>query len=162
MAEGLLRHHLAEAGIGVRVRSAGTLGWNERPATDHAVRAMAERGVDITAHRSRTLTDEDVASADLVIGMTRIHAGAVVARNEALRERTFLPGELVRLAEAVGPCPAPEKLAAWAAELGAQRPAGPIGRAMDEIPDPAGEPLDVYRAVADRLDRIARSLLRLL
>ena len=37
--------------------------------------------------------------------------------------------------------------------VGASRPAGPIGRAMDEIPDPAGEPLAAYRRVAERLER---------
>ena len=86
MAEALLRRHLAEAGIAAEVRSAGTLGWNDRPATDHAVTVMAELGLDIGAHTSRRLAPE-LLHADLVVTMTRDPAGAVLARDPELRSR---------------------------------------------------------------------------
>jgi arsenate reductase (thioredoxin) len=49
MAEGLLR---AAAGKGIEVESAGTEATRVHPL---AVKAMAERGIDITGHTSKTL-----------------------------------------------------------------------------------------------------------
>lgn len=155
MAEALLRRHLAEAGIAAEVRSAGTLGWNDRPATDHAVTVMAELGLDIGAHTSRRLAPE-LLHADLVVTMTRDHAGAVLARDPELRSRVFLPAEFARLATEGSAHPV-----AWidrVTAVGDRRDGPLIGRPAEEVPDPAGEPLDVYRSTAQRLDRELRGL----
>jgi protein-tyrosine phosphatase len=162
MAEGLLRHHLEASGLDLLVASAGTLGWNERPASAHAVTVLHERGIDIAHHRSRKLEGADIGRADLVLVMTRVHGGAVVAHDEAARVRTFLPAELVRIAAAAGGRPAGVPFGDWVAELGAARPPGPLGRAHEEVADPAGESLDVYRATADRLERTFERLMPLL
>ncbi|MCU0272156.1 MAG: hypothetical protein MUE34_02890 [Acidimicrobiales bacterium] len=162
MAEGLLRHHLGGSGLDLLVESAGTLGWNERPATPHAVEVLRERGIDIETHRSRKLSGDDVRAAQLVLVMTRIHAGAVLAHDPTARDRTFLPAELLRLAQASGGRPGAVPFGTWIAQLGAARPAGPIGRAQEEVADPAGEPLEVYRATADRLERTVERLVALL
>ena len=141
-------------GVTATVHSAGTLGWSGRPATPEAVEVMAERGIDISGHVSRRLTTAAVAEADLVVAMTRAHAWAATARVGDKLAVTFLPGELTRLASDVGPRGEGEDLAAWATRLSQGRPVDrPIGRARDEIEDPAGEPIDVYREVADRLER---------
>ncbi len=75
MAEGLLRQQLVQAGLDSRysVASAGTWGVNGHPASENAVIAMAERGVDISTHRARTITAADVADADLILVMSREH-----------------------------------------------------------------------------------------
>src|SRR5690606_11342367 len=81
MAEALLRHHLRAAGHDITVASAGTLGWNGRPATPHAVEVLAERGVSLAGHISRKLTRDLLDASDLVVAMTRTHAWAVAAHD---------------------------------------------------------------------------------
>lgn len=75
MAEGLLRQRMAEEGLDSRyeVASAGTWGVQGSPASENAVAVMAERGVDIGAHRARTVSAPDVAAADLILVMSREH-----------------------------------------------------------------------------------------
>ncbi|HEY9558892.1 MAG TPA: hypothetical protein VIR58_19290, partial [Acidimicrobiales bacterium] len=65
MAEVLLRRHLGRAGIDAHVSSAG-LRPGGAPATDHGVAAMADRGLDLGANRSRRVDRDLVAGADLV------------------------------------------------------------------------------------------------
>jgi protein-tyrosine-phosphatase len=75
MAEGLLRQKLAQQGLDSRyeVSSAGTWGVDGRPASEHAITVMAERGIDISEHRARTVTGSDVAEADLILVMSGEH-----------------------------------------------------------------------------------------
>ena len=67
MAEALAR---SIAGGGIHVESAGVEAADGMPATEHAVTVMAERGVDITSHRSRSVESVDVSQFDVVIAMT--------------------------------------------------------------------------------------------
>jgi len=159
MAEAILRARLAARGIAAEVNSVGTLGWSGRPATPKAVDVMAAMGLDISAHRSRRIEPAHL-DVDLVLAMTRDHAGAVIARDEAARPRVFLPSELVRLLRSTPrevPDEAPDGgtragVAQQILGLGALRQ-GAIGRAAEEVADPAGESVDVYRVTAQRLDR---------
>jgi protein-tyrosine-phosphatase len=160
MAAALLAHHLGSRPdtAGLSVASAGTLGWSGRPATAAAVTAVARRGADLTAHRSRSLRDAaaDLERAAVVIAMTRVHAGAVAAHRPALAPTTFLPAELVRLA---APRATGQALAEWAAAAGARRTSHRVvGRAADEIDDPIGHPPEVYEATAARLDAVMASI----
>jgi protein-tyrosine-phosphatase len=161
MAAALLRHHLAHAGVALPVQSAGTLGWNGRPATAHAVEVLAARGVTLGEHVSRRLTRELLDDADIVVAMTRTHAWAVAAHDDDAAARTFLLDELVRLGERAGPRGG-EPIGAWVAELDGLRPPERLGRAADEVADPAGEPIEQYRRTADRIERAATRLARLL
>ncbi|MFM8303336.1 MAG: hypothetical protein ACKOA9_03400 [Actinomycetota bacterium] len=151
MAEALLRSALEDLGIGARVHSAGTLAWRGG-ASEGARVAMAERGIDLSAHRSRRLDAAMVRDADLVLGMTRTHVWASVTHAPDARDRVFLPGELARLGEAGGPPRPGERLRDWAVRVAARRPDPRVpGHPQDEVPDPAGEPVTVYRATAARL-----------
>ena len=161
MAEAILRARLAEAGVQAHVASAGTLGWSQNPANPHAVTAMAELGLDVGSHVSRPISDVDL-DVDLVVAMTRIHAGAVIGRDRALKSRVFLPAEFSRLARGTQP---PTLRASTRFEMrerietiAAQRLGDLIGRPAEEIEDPMGEPPAVYRATAARLDRHLTSL----
>jgi len=152
MAAAILQQRLAERGADARVTSAGTRAWN-RGATDDAVTVMREHGLEIGGHENRQLTRELVEEADLVLGMTRDHVSITNARSPAARSRTFLVGELARVGADVGPRPGPEPVATWVERAAAARPLHqPLGRAMDEIADPAGQPIDVYRRTAQELD----------
>lgn len=81
MAEGLIRARLKAAGAerSVSVSSAGTWAEEGVAATGHAVSAVAERGVDISGHRSREVSADLVGPADLILVMTAGHAEALCA-----------------------------------------------------------------------------------
>jgi protein-tyrosine phosphatase len=132
-------------------------------ATEPAVEVMREHGLDIAGHENRQVTRDLVEEADLVLGMTRDHVSIAIARSPSARGRTFLVGELARLGGQVGPRNASEPLARWTERAANARPPNrPLGRAVDEIADPVGEPIEVYRRTAavldDRLTEIAALL----
>jgi protein-tyrosine-phosphatase len=79
MAAGLLRQRLAVEKVNARHRvlSAGVWAADGEPASEPAVATMAERGIDISDHRSHSLTTEEVAGADLILVMTHEHARLV-------------------------------------------------------------------------------------
>ncbi len=162
MAQALLEHHLRERGLGISVSSAGILGWNEGPAVDEAVAALADRGIQLDGHVSRRIDAEQIRAADLVLTMTSDHAEAVRLRAPDVPERVFVLGEFLRLAERVGPrddAPLPE----WVRRVDAERPAQRRRASPgDEIPDPLGEPAEVYRILAVRLDETTRRIATLL
>jgi protein-tyrosine phosphatase len=162
MAAAILERRLSELGVDARVTSAGTRPWNAG-ATDYSVTVMSERGLDISGHENCQLTRDLVDQADLVLGMTRDHVSIATARSPDARGRTFLVGELARLGGQVGPRDTSEPLARWAERAANARPSNrPLGRAVDEIADPVGEPIEVYRHTAavldDRLTEIAALL----
>ncbi|HVW34635.1 MAG TPA: low molecular weight protein arginine phosphatase, partial [Acidimicrobiia bacterium] len=72
MAAALLGRRLEDAGVKATVSSAGLL-FDGRPATDHGVAVLAERGLDTSGHRSRKLRPDHLSEVDLVIGMGRSH-----------------------------------------------------------------------------------------
>ena len=156
MAEALLRHHL-RADPTMPVASVGTIGWNGYPATPHAVEVLAERGIDLGSHISRKINRDDVARSDLIIAMTRKHGWAVAAHDPEASTRTFLLGEVTRLAREQPRNG--ESLRDWAEAIARNRkPDRPMGQASDEIHDPVGESIEVYRATAAVLDRLLGEL----
>ncbi len=75
MAAGLMRQRLAQAGLNHhQVASAGVWALDGRPASDHAITVMAERGIDISDHIAHTVTADNMAEADLVLVMMRDQA----------------------------------------------------------------------------------------
>jgi protein-tyrosine phosphatase len=123
---------------------------------------MHELGLAIDGHVSRALTDDLVADADLVLGMTRDHVWRATRAGPDAASRTFLVGELARLGAVTGARADGEDVRTWAARVAASRPDGPVGRVGDEVDDPVGEPIAVYRATAARLDRDLATIAALL
>jgi ribose 5-phosphate isomerase B len=98
MAAALLTSALAAAG-GSRskryaVKSAGLqVSLPGAPASEHAVSAMAERGISLAGHRARQLGVADVAGADLILTMTAAHKAQIAGRWPGAREKVFTLGE---------------------------------------------------------------------
>jgi len=67
------------SGVGIDVISAGAYTSAGLPATDEAISAVSDQGIDIRAHRSTPLTRELVESADVIYCMTAGHLQAVLA-----------------------------------------------------------------------------------
>lgn len=157
IAEGLLRGALtARFGDDApTLSSAGTWGVHGASATSEAVTAAAERGVDISGHHARRLSDVRVRDADLVVGMAAEHREAVADEHEPF-DRVFTLKELVRILEsmpAASAGAAPGSLGDRVALAIAARQEGFAGNPNDEdIADPLGLPLQSYRAIAWELD----------
>jgi protein-tyrosine phosphatase len=159
MAEVLLRSTLADRGVEATVSSAGLFRGGV-PASPGSVRAMARRGLDLDAHRSRTVTAELLDGADLVVGMARLHVKEAVLAVPDVWPRAFTLKELVRRGAAAGPRPAGEPVADWLARLHeGRRRADLIGDdPADDVADPIGGPDDLYLRTADELELLVRRL----
>lgn len=158
MLRTLLSDHGARADIG----SAGLLRGGA-PATRDAIAVMADRGIDISGHVSRTIDRDVVRSTPLMIGMAREHVRGAIERGAAL-ERSFTLKELVRRGEEAGPRRRDESVPDWLARVGAGRSQTDlVGQDhADDIPDPVGRPRADYEATAGELDVLLRRLVALL
>ena len=137
MAEGMLRARLpGDLSQRVAIRSAGTLGINGQPAPSPAIVAAQEYGADLSRHRSHGLSDELVSWADLILVMERAHLRFIQERYPEAAARTHLLRRFRRL---------------------------PGEPAVDEeIPDPIGGSLAVYRECAHLIDVELERLLPIL
>ena len=152
MGAALLERCLARHGIDAAVVSAGTHAW-DIGATDETILVMQEHGLDVGGHRSRQVTGAMIDRADLVLGMTRDHVRAILLHRPDAKDRTFVVGELARLGRTVGARELHEPVRQWAARAAASRPhTHVVGRAADEVADPIGAPIEVYRETAAALD----------
>jgi protein-tyrosine-phosphatase len=79
MAMGFLQEKLRKERLEgeYRVNSAGVWGLENQPPSLHAREMMAQRGIDISDHRSHDLTSGDVEGADLILTMERGQAEAI-------------------------------------------------------------------------------------
>ena len=149
MAEGILRHRAAEAGIDLTVSSAGSFPGGS-PATPDAIATCQDMGIDISGHRSRRLDRQILEDADLVLVMTREHLREAVVTDPSAFGRIFTLRELVRKIRA--------NPAATLAELH-------VGRSTrdylhsdpnDDVADPIGKPRAEYVKTANEIDELLR------
>lgn len=78
LAEAITRRLVASASRNdVIVSSAGTNAWDGSPASDGALLVGMERGLDLSSHRSRQLSEEMVKDADLILVMAPSHLARV-------------------------------------------------------------------------------------
>lgn len=168
MAEAMLRRRLDERGIDVAVSSSG-LTPPGRPAPAEVVERMAQRGLDLSAHRSRTVDADIIAEADLVIGMERRHLTELIGITPEAYTRFFTLPELVRRIEDLAvdpdrPASAPADLEAVLAAIAETRGRRELLRitVAEEVPDPMGRAPKVYDRVVDELtdliDRLVEAL----
>ncbi|MEJ7583878.1 MAG: hypothetical protein WKF43_07265 [Acidimicrobiales bacterium] len=154
MAEAVLRHRFDQAGVSARVSSAGLL-YDDVEASKGSVTAMARRGIDLTAHRSRVLKVEHLDSAGLILGMARMHAREAVVLDRGRFGRTFTLKEFVRRAEAVGKR-GEESFDHWLGRVAAgRRTVDLLGEnPIDDVEDPIGRSDRVYERTAVELSTL--------
>jgi glycine hydroxymethyltransferase len=131
MAEGIFREAMRGRGA-FRILSAGLGALDGQPPTPHSVAAMRERGIDISAQRSRMLTTDLVRQADFIFGMTHAHVDTVALLYPSAAEKTFLLREFDDTLEPY------EK----------------------DIADPIGSPYEVYEHCRDQIEQGIASLLK--
>ena len=162
MAEALLTDRLAALDRAVTVRSGGMLGEGEPPRPE-AITAMAGYGLDITAHRSRRVTADDLERADLTLAMARENLRFAVVTAPVIWPRAFTLRELVRRGQAIGRRLPGESLAGWLARAHAGRDRTALlgDSSDDDVADPTGGPQRGYTETAAILSGLADQLARL-
>ena len=70
MAEAVTRAVLKRDGIEAEVSSRGLFAHDGEPASDYAKLAMKNYGLSLDKHTAKTISREDIASADIVLTMT--------------------------------------------------------------------------------------------
>jgi protein-tyrosine phosphatase len=162
LAESLLRHRLAAAGVPASVRSAGTRGDGGPPPAE-VFSALAGYGLETAARRGRAVSEGDLARSDLVLAMAREHLRYAVVALPDVWPRAFTLRELVRRGQQVGPRRPGEPLARWLgrAHLGRDRPALLGDSADDDVADPTGGTAQQHIATAAQLDLLLARLVQL-
>jgi len=124
------------------------------------VTAMAERGLDISAHRSRLVRTDDLAAADLMLAMARVHLRHAVVTAPEIWPRAFTLKELVRRGSEAGPRPPGTGLADWLALANQGRDRRTLlgDSPDDDIADPIGGPPLAYDQTADLLTNLLGTL----
>lgn len=108
MAEGLIRARLDAVGLGdsVTVASAGVRALAGFAAMEEGEALLAARGIDISDHRSRPLSDALLAQADVILVMEEAHRQAIArqAPRHVAKVRVFpeLVGRHDDVADPVG------------------------------------------------------------
>jgi protein-tyrosine phosphatase len=148
MAEALLKHELRQRGCAdVEVASTGTWAHDGSPAMPETISLLDKEGIDLKAHRSRSLIVDELRAADLIIAMTSVHlreleltAPDVMAKTRLLKELTEI--EVEEVSEGAHP---EERVAALLAGT------RPEPRRSLDVDDPIGLPLSVYERCIQEL-----------
>lgn len=121
---------------------------------------MAARGIDVRGHRSRRVTADDIAAADLILGLAREHVRHAVVLAPESWPRAFTLRELLRRTLQASARMPDESLDGWLARAASGRSRRDLlgGGPDDDVPDPYGGPLTGYEATACLLDGLTHEL----
>ena len=144
----------ASEGLDLEVRTAGTHaaeGQGVSARTRDALEALEDLDVDVTTHRSRVLTDDDVAWADVIFAAEGDHLRFVGVRHPEASVKT------VQLAAFVREAPLDGDLADRVADVASRGP-----RDEFDVADPAGGNQATYDHCARELWALAQATMVLL
>lgn len=148
LAAALFGQALAAEGTTATVLSAGLLRSGD-PVPDDGIRIAREYGLDLTGQLSTRMTTQAIENADLVLGMAREHAREAVAAVPDRWPRAFTLLQFVRWLQSADP-PRRASLGDWLDGAAGDRPRTSLIGAdpRDDIADPMGRPLHVWRETA--------------
>jgi protein-tyrosine phosphatase len=148
MAEVMLRAEVARRGCeDIEVASAGTWAGFGNRAQPEAREVTNNRGIDLESHRSRPIDPQELAEADLVIGMTSVHARELRQLSPEVETKLVLMKEFVEME--VDECPSSATQERLKTLLAGRRPAP--RRALD-LDDPMGLPVFAYERAAKEIE----------
>lgn len=78
MAEGIFKHLIQDKNIDINVSSAGISAYEGEAANEKAISTLKKKGIDITNHTARQLTNEIIYESDLILTMTRNHKNIII------------------------------------------------------------------------------------
>lgn len=131
MAEGLFKDMLRKNNIeNIKVSSAGLSVFPGEHANEKAIRALKEKGIDISSHRARQIHDE-FDKADIILAMTSSHIKII---EDYLK---FSKKEKPRLFT----------LKEFAAKISGEK------LSDADIDDPYGRDYDYYKKIRDHIEK---------
>ena len=146
------------------ISSAGSDVDRIRPLHKFAEEVLRERGVLIPGHRAVQVTRDQIMDADLILTAARQHRAAVVTIAPPALGRTFTIRQFARLVDQIEPITSTDPV-----ELGrqlvddakfARGMMQPVPVEQDDVADPMGRPITVFRECADQLDDAVQRILR--
>jgi protein-tyrosine phosphatase len=142
------------------VGSAGLLDLGPVGAPAEVLEVTGGLGVELSAHKARSLASVDVSSSDLVIGFEHGHVAAAVVEAGVPPERAFTLMEIVRLLESIEPPDAddPEERARLSIARADQLRKTTDFVANEDIADPFGGRRKVYAASASQISDLSGRL----
>lgn len=130
--------------------SAGIAAFDGEPASGHAVSVLKDEwGIDISTHRARTISEQEINEASLILTMTRSHKEAILSIFPEVRDRVYTLKEYVAslfLNENTAPLSLNECTASLS--LDPDMPAMKEYNFNLDIVDPYGASIEVYRRCA--------------
>lgn len=159
LAEKLLRRSAEQHGVALQISSMGFLPAGQATPAP-GIRAAAERGLDLSGHRSCQLDPQELAQSDLILASARAEARDLVAALPELWPRVHTYKQFVRWARD-HPAPAGTDFATWAdrADHGRARTVLLGSSAQDDLADPVGRSLRAWRRTMQELEVLAEQLL---
>ena len=61
----------------------------QSPASEHAVTAAENKGLDLSAHKSQTVKDDAIRSADIILTMTKSHKSYLLSAYPQFNDKIF-------------------------------------------------------------------------
>ncbi len=89
MAEGILREIAYRKKLDIKVASAGIFAQDASPISQNSTKVMSEIGIDISNYRSKSLTEDDIISADIILAMGCSHKKFIEDKYEIAKGKTF-------------------------------------------------------------------------
>ena len=99
MAEGFLKEMLKGNSMEIEVSSAGIATVDGLPATEKAVVAMGDYGIDISSHRSRIANEKILCDATLILTMSMVHKETIKMLPKYRHKKIFTLKEFLGYAE---------------------------------------------------------------
>jgi protein-tyrosine phosphatase len=135
MAVGLLKNALnIRKNKDIQIISAGVIASNGLPASPNAIKVMAEKGIDISDHKTLSLTKDIIERSDLIFVMTQWHKLEVIGLLERPGKQVYLIKEFV-----------PRNLSV-VNDL--------------EVPDPIGKSIEFYRHARDEIEKCIDGIIK--
>lgn len=130
MAEGIFRH-LVRGRNGITVSSSGVGAVYGQQPSAYAVEVLKKKGIDISRQRSQPISRQIVDRATYIFCMTHGHLSALQMNFPQSVEKTFLVGEFANSEDGF----------------------------PDDVPDPIGQEIEVYRDCAEMLEKALPAIL---
>lgn len=132
----------------VTVASAGTSALVGRAIDGPSATALAELGIDPSAHRARQFEPWMAASAGLILTASRAHRDDIITHVPNAFRRVFTMKEFARYVSALAPGDPNSVVAAAAAQRGH---AGPVPIDEDDVGDPFRGTLEYAKEIAEEI-----------
>jgi len=90
MAEALMKKLLKENNIdGINVISRGLSVFENSPASENSIKAIEKYDVDLTSHRAKSLSPDEVEYCDLILTMSSNHKNIIISAFPDVKEKIF-------------------------------------------------------------------------